>query len=64
MCGICGYVQKDKINDTQKIINMKNAISKRGNSDNNVVVTGNVALGHARLSIIDVKFGKQPLKKK
>ena len=63
MCGICGYVQKDKINDAQKIINMKNAISKRGNSDNNVIVTGNVALGHARLSIIDVKFGKQPLKK-
>lgn len=61
MCGICGYMQKDKITNNDTILAMKDSILRRGNSDNNIYVNNNVALGHARLSIIDVKNGKQPM---
>lgn len=64
MCGICGYMQKENITDNDTILSMKESILKRGNSDNNIYVNNNVALGHARLSIIDVKNGKQPMTKK
>ena len=63
MCGICGYIQKDKIKTNDTILSMKDSIIRRGNSDNNIYVNNNVALGHARLSIIDVKNGKQPMKR-
>ena len=63
MCGICGYMQKDNIKDKDTILNMKDSILKRGNSDNNTYIYNNVALGHARLSIIDVKNGKQPMER-
>ena len=63
MCGICGYMQKEKITDNSTILSMKESILKRGNSDNNIYINKNVALGHARLSIIDIKNGKQPMEK-
>lgn len=63
MCGICGYMQKEKITSNDTILNMKESILKRGSSDNNIYINDNVALGHARLSIIDVKNGKQPMEK-
>ncbi len=63
MCGICGYVQKEKILNNDKITAMKNAIINRGKNENNTIVLNNVALGHARLSIIDLKNGQQPLKR-
>ena len=49
MCGICGYMQNDKILDDTIITKMKNSILQRGNSENNVYLYNNVALGHARL---------------
>ena len=58
MCGICGYMQNDKISDDIIITNMKNSILQRGNSENNIYLYNNVALGHARLSIIDYKKRK------
>ena len=64
MCGICGYMQDDEIKEKNTILAMKESILKRGVSDNHVYVYNNVALGHARLSIIDVKNGKQPMEKK
>ena len=63
MCGICGYMQKEKITDNSTILSMKESILKRGNSDNNIYINKNVALGHTRLSIIDIKNGKQPMEK-
>ena len=63
MCGICGYMQNDKILDDTIITKMKNSILQRGNSENNVYLYNNVALGHARLSIIDIKNGKQPMER-
>ena len=46
MCGICGYMQKEKITSNDTIISIKDSILKRGNSDNNVYINDNVALGH------------------
>jgi asparagine synthase (glutamine-hydrolysing) len=63
MCGIAGIVNKNKV-DNELIIKMTDIISHRGpdgeghwfNED------GNVALGHRRLSIIDLtEGGKQPM---
>ena len=61
MCGICGYTQLENITDSTTINNMKESISKRGNSENNIWIRNNVALGHTRLSIIDVQNGSQPI---
>lgn len=63
MCGICGYMQEKEITNNNTILKMKESILRRGNSENNIYVHNNVALGHARLSIIDVKNGKQPMEK-
>jgi asparagine synthase (glutamine-hydrolysing) len=49
-------VQNDKI-----ICSMVNRIKKRGPNAQNVYIDENVAFGHARLSIIDVKNGNQPM---
>lgn len=63
MCGICGYMQKEKITENNTILSMKESILKRGNSYNNIYINENIALGHARLSIIDIKNGKQPMER-
>ncbi len=63
MCGICGYMQDQKIQKDNIITKMKDSILQRGNSENNTYIHNNVALGHARLSIIDIKNGKQPMER-
>lgn len=64
MCGFCGYVnKKENITDDKQIKLMNDVITKRGPNDYNVYINENVALGHTRLSIIDVKYGKQPMSK-
>jgi len=64
MCGFCGYVNKDKKIDNEIQIKLMNdTITKRGPNDYDVYINDNVALGHTRLSIIDVTYGKQPMKK-
>lgn len=64
MCGFCGYVNyKNKTKDTVCINKMNNIIKHRGPNDQNIFFDDNIALGHVRLSIIDPKFGKQPMKK-
>ena len=62
MCGFCGYVNDSKKIENETIIsNMVDKIVKRGPNDKNVYINNNVALGHVRLSIIDVKNGNQPM---
>ena len=62
MCGFCGYVNDSKKIENDTIIsNMVDKIVKRGPNDKNVYINNNVALGHVRLSIIDVKNGNQPM---
>jgi asparagine synthase (glutamine-hydrolysing) len=64
MCGICGYVNlKENIDNDIVIEDMTNVLKKRGPNDKNTYICGNVALGHTRLSIIDVVAGVQPMKK-
>jgi asparagine synthase (glutamine-hydrolysing) len=63
MCGICGkiFFAKDKRVDPQLIKVMTDSMVHRGPDDEGAYISGNVGLGHRRLSIIDLNKGKQPL---
>ncbi|MFA6321116.1 MAG: asparagine synthase (glutamine-hydrolyzing) [Candidatus Omnitrophota bacterium] len=63
MCGICGYTHFDKSRHASEAIlnSMMDAIVHRGPDDKGVYVKGSVALGHRRLSIIDLETGHQPI---
>ena len=64
MCGFCGYVDiNEPITDEKLITEMTNTLKKRGPNAQNVYIDNFTALGHARLSIIDVKYGNQPMHK-
>ncbi len=60
MCGIAGFVSKEKEKD--KIIKkMADRIIHRGPDQEGYYTDDLVALGHRRLSIIDIKSGSQPM---
>ena len=63
MCGINGIIDLNKcINLEQSIASMNNSLAHRGPDAKGVYVNNNVALGHRRLSIIDLsKAANQPL---
>ncbi len=63
MCGINGVVSNYEISDlTKRITSMNDAIGHRGKDSFGTLVDGNVALGHRRLSIIDLNpTGHQPM---
>lgn len=63
MCGIAGFVNKDGSDtDFQKLKNMTDVIAHRGPDAEGQYCDGNIALGHRRLSIIDLSdAGKQPM---
>lgn len=62
MCGIAGIVDYEAGSiDRQIIINMIDTMNHRGPDGEGVYSNANVALGHKRLSIIDVEGSKQPL---
>lgn len=60
MCGFCGYVNK-KEKKEQEIKKMTDAISHRGPDDENYYIDSDIAMGFRRLSIIDLKNGRQPM---
>jgi asparagine synthase (glutamine-hydrolysing) len=66
MCGICGFYSKrfdsEKTQMMTGVINsMTNAIQHRGpDEDGHYISSHGAALGHRRLSIIDISNGKQP----
>ena len=63
MCGIVGIIQKTEVNE-DLISNMLKSISHRGPDDEGIWFgeNGKVALGHRRLSIIDLsQAGHQPM---
>ncbi|WP_109484754.1 asparagine synthase (glutamine-hydrolyzing) [Occallatibacter savannae] len=63
MCGICGVLNTDlSPADAGMLGKMVAAIRHRGPDDCGVYTEGNVGLGHARLSIIDVAGGHQPMR--
>ncbi len=60
MCGIVGFVSKEK-NKKQIIKNMADRIRHRGPDGEGFYTDDYVALGHRRLSIIDLATGSQPM---
>lgn len=64
MCGIAGIALRDQIVDKQVIAAMVQRLRHRGPDDSGVWcdAAGNVALGHVRLSILDLSAaGHQPM---
>ena len=58
MCGIAGCFG---VNDTETISKMLDAMPHRGPDDRDMHTFHNTVFGHTRLSIVDVKKGRQPI---
>jgi asparagine synthase (glutamine-hydrolysing) len=63
MCGITGKVWFDaeRPGDAETVARMTATLVHRGPDDGGVAVSGSAALGHRRLSIIDLAGGHQPV---
>jgi asparagine synthase (glutamine-hydrolysing) len=63
VCGICGIVWADsrRPGAAERVQAMATAIAHRGPDDSGIHVSGPVALGHRRLSIVDLASGHQPM---
>jgi asparagine synthase (glutamine-hydrolysing) len=67
MCGICGIYTFDRgrgIDGRELVVAMNGRMIHRGPDEEGFHVSGPIALGHRRLSIIDVANGKQPMSNK
>ena len=61
MCGITGYISKDK-KPTKKILkSMTDRIAHRDPDGEGFYLDDKVALGHRRLAILDLTTGDQPI---
>ncbi len=63
MCGIAGIVASDRLHadDRARVALMRDVIAHRGPDDAGLFVDDHAALGHRRLSIVDLAAGHQPL---
>lgn len=61
MCGIVGIVGKRAERFRENIIAMRDAIAYRGPDEVGEYYFKNCALGHVRLSIVDLAGGQQPM---
>jgi len=62
MCGICGIINSDgRPVDRGVLDDMLTRIRHRGPDECGVFLSGRAGLGHARLSIIDLSGGQQPM---
>lgn len=64
MCGITGFVDyKNLINEKSRNIlhEMSESIKRRGPDDDGEFFSKHAAIGHRRLSVIDLKNGQQPM---
>jgi len=61
MCAICGIIKSDGKVDEKLLYEMTRVMKYRGPDEEGYFLEKNVGLGHRRLSIIDLKTGKQPL---
>jgi asparagine synthase (glutamine-hydrolysing) len=63
MCGIAGIVASDQLSleDRARLPLMRDVIAHRGPDDAGEFVDAHAALGHRRLSIVDLAAGHQPL---
>ena len=63
MCGIAGIVASVRLHadDPVRVTRMRDVITHRGPDDAGIFVDEQAALGHRRLSIVDLAAGHQPL---
>ncbi|MBP7507598.1 MAG: asparagine synthase (glutamine-hydrolyzing) [Prolixibacteraceae bacterium] len=63
MCGICGNLNLTKLHpiDTNQLKRMVTIMRHRGPDEFGIYRDKDIGLGHARLSIIDLKGGQQPM---
>jgi asparagine synthase (glutamine-hydrolysing) len=62
MCGICGVLNfNGSPADVNRIADMLGTLRHRGPDDSGIYTSGKIGLGHARLSIIDLACGHQPM---
>ena len=61
MCGIAGFTHKNWIPDRSRILSAVNCLAHRGPDHRAVFETRAVSLGAARLKIIDLDSGDQPI---
>ncbi len=65
MCGITGFIAQnnfpDAVDSTLVLDRMCRRIAHRGPDDQGMLVSGAVALGMRRLSVIDLEGGQQPI---
>ncbi|MCI5119848.1 MAG: asparagine synthase (glutamine-hydrolyzing) [Candidatus Electrothrix sp. AUS4] len=63
MCGITGilHAAPDQGNQRNNIVNMTSTLSHRGPDGWGIYLSEHIALGHTRLSIIDLNSGDQPM---
>ena len=61
MCGIVGFIGGQSKNKKEIIKKMADRINHRGPDEEGFFVDNEIALGHKRLSIIDLGGGKQPM---
>ncbi len=63
MCGIVGFTHnKGKMYEVSVLERMMERIAHRGPDGSGIYFDCNIALGHRRLSIIDIEGGDQPMK--
>jgi asparagine synthase (glutamine-hydrolysing) len=63
MCGIAGIVSSERLHpdDRERVVRMRDIIAHRGPDDAGLFVDDQAALGHRRLSIVDLAAGHQPI---
>ena len=61
MCGIAGFTHSNRIPDRSRILGAVNGLEHRGPDRRAVFETPLVSLGAARLKIIDIEAGDQPM---
>lgn len=62
MCGIAGALElKNQIPDRDRLRKMISVLSHRGPDGSGIAASGPMGLAHARLSIIDLEGGRQPM---
>lgn len=63
MCGVCGLAPADpsRVPSRDVITRMTNTIRHRGPDDSGLYIGRGIALGHRRLSIVDLAGGHQPM---
>jgi asparagine synthase (glutamine-hydrolysing) len=62
MCGICGiYNFRNSLVDKSLLASMTDIMTHRGPDGSGSYLSGNIGMGHRRLSIIDVEGGGQPI---